>query len=75
MYHVYNIVKIFVKLIICNLLSEIISELQSMGYIVLPPNKKFLHQPLRCNKCDYFSNEIKHLKLHLKLVHFLPPIV
>jgi len=65
-------IKIFVELIF-NVLSEIISELQTMGRIVLPPNKKFLHQPLQCNKCDYFVNDIKVLKFHLQLFHNLPP--
>jgi len=67
-------VKIFIEFIF-NLLSEIISELQTMGHIVLPPNKKFLHQPLQCNKCDYFTNDIKQLKSHLKLIHNLPQII
>lgn len=52
---------------------KIISELQTMGRIVLPPNKKFLHQPLQCNKCDFFVNDIKILKFHLKSFHNLPP--
>jgi len=67
-------IKIFVELIICYLVSEIISELQTIGQIVLPPNKKFLHQPLQCNKCEFFTNDIKHLKLHLKMVHCLPQV-
>jgi len=56
------------------MLSEIISELQSIGHAVLLPNKKILHQPVQCNKCDFFTNEIKHLKMHLKMVHYVPQI-
>ncbi|KAL4090704.1 hypothetical protein QTP88_025491 [Uroleucon formosanum] len=51
---------------------KIISELQSIGHVVLPSNKKMLHQPVQCDKCDFLTNEIKHLKLHLEMVHYVP---
>lgn len=59
----------FIVLITNDFFTEIISELQTIGRVVLPPNKRCLQQQLRCHKCDYFSNDIQHLKYHLSLFH------
>lgn len=51
------------------LFSEAILDLQSLGYVALPPSKKSLYQSLQCHMCYYFSNDIQNLKLHLNLFH------